>query len=364
MVSRGDPLTSYLHAALARRYSVVADIDVELHGLTRAGVAALTVRPTWPRWVGRYMKSNLGFVARSALARRRLDDIERPVDLVVQTHALFHARTPATFVYIDCTYAEAERGWPAWTPLRGRARARWLQAERELYRGAVHLFVFTTRGRDSLIRDYGVAPETITVTGSGVNFRDDPAALRHDVPPGRRNILFVGKEFERKGGAVLLEAFAQVRAEFPDVRLQMVGTGVPGPVPDGVDQLGVVDDRARMDELYAQAEVFCLPSLFDPAPMVVLEAMAHGLPCVLSRDASAHVRQLVDDGSGGWVAETGDAAGLAAGLRAYLADPGDALRVGDVARRAMAESYTWDRVVARMAPDLERVWAQWRDNRS
>ncbi len=364
LVSRGDPLTSYLHAALARRYPVVADIDVELRGARRAAVAAMTFRPTWPRWAGRYMKSNLGFRARSGLARRRLDELDEPFDVVVQTHALFDAGPAATVVYVDCTYLEAVRGWPAWTPLRGPAETQWLRSERRLYRRATHLFAFTARSRDSLVEDYGVDPARITIVGAGVNFRTDPSALPNASADGARTILFVGKEFERKGGPQLLDAFRRVRGEFPDVRLQIVGATPSGILPDGVDLLGEVDSRARMDELYAQADIFCLPSLFDPAPLVVLEAMGHGLPCVLSEGASAHVRTLVDDRSGGWAAPTGDATGIAEGLLTYLRDPVSAQRAGETARRAMSEAYTWDCVVDRMAPVLDALGTQRVTNRS
>lgn len=307
------------------------------------------------------MKSNLGFVLRSSLARRASRESEQDHDLILQTHALFSAVGRAhaipVAVYVDCTYREAMRGWSEWTPLRGPARRLWLRAERKLYRGAAHLFTFTQRSRDSLIQEYGVDPARVTVVGAGVNFHAAPEHLSATSGNKHSSILFVGKDFERKGGHVLLAAFARLRAEFPDVRLQVVGTELPDRVPEGVDVLGRIDDRAVMDELYANADVFCLPSLFDPAPLVVLEAMGHGMPCVLSRDAAAHVDDLVDRG-GGQICETGDPVALAEALATYLRDPDRAGRAGDIARAAMAAEYTWDRVVDRMAPALAAVARQ------
>ncbi|WP_375484337.1 glycosyltransferase family 4 protein [uncultured Jatrophihabitans sp.] len=355
-VSRGDPLTPYLHAALAARYSITADVDVELTGLSRAAVGALTVRPTRDAWDEKYMKSNVGARLRTRAARRGLAPVLDRTDVVVQTHALFQAVTDRTVLYIDCTYRQAERGWPAWTPLRGASRARWLRHETTLYRQAAHLFAFTDAARSSLVDDYGVPEGRVTTVGAGVNFYAEP----HSPTPsaaGPPTVLFVGKDFARKGGDVLLHAFARVRAVRPDVRLQIVGCEPDGPLPDGVEVLGRVTDRQRMVELYAGATVFCLPSRFDPAPLVVLEAMSTGLPCVLSRGAAAHVHGVLGDG-GGWLAEDGDSDRLAEGILTYVQSPDAARRAGAVAQRATAERFRWSDVVERMAPAIAAIAAR------
>jgi starch synthase len=351
-VSRGDPLTPFLNAALAERYPHVADVNVELAGVRRAVVAGLTFRPSWPAWVGSYMKSNLGFRVRSRLARRQLAASDAAFDVIVQTHALFRTDTDPTMIYVDCTYRQAMRGWPGWTPHHPRAQTQWLRIETETYRSALHLFTFTEQGRDSLITDYGIDAAKVSVVGAGVNFeRTEPAGRHVD----GQVILFVAKEFDRKGGAVLLEAFEIVRRQVPDARLQIVGVTPPGPVPEGVEVLGLVDGRAAMAEIYAGASVFCLPSLFDPGPMVVLEAMSQGLPCVVSRDASHHVHDLVVDGYAGRQVETGEVLGLATALIELLQDPAEAERVGANARRAMDAGYRWQHVVERMAPVIDAV---------
>ena len=365
-VSRGDPLTPYLTAALADRYPIAAQVDVELSGLRRAVVGALTLRRDRAAWSEHYMKSNVGFWLRSRAASRGLAASSGPVDIVVQTHALFDAvgavdaAAERTVVYIDCTYRQAERGWPAWAPLRGRNRARWMARETALYRAAAHLFTFTEAARTSIMDDYGVEPDRVTTVGAGVNFRAAPERLRPADHVGARpepTVLFVGKDFERKGGDVLLRAFAQVRRRVPQARLQIVGCLPTGRLGDGVEVLGRIDDRARMAELYSRATAFCLPSLFDPAPLVVLEAMSHGLPCVLSRAAAAHVGSVLSEG-GGWVADDGDAQELAEGLLTVLQQPDQAHRAGVIARRAMAERYRWSDVVARMVPAIDAAAAR------
>lgn len=376
LASRGDPLTPYLHAALAERYAIAGEVNVELGGWRRAGVGALTFRFGYDAWAERYMKSKLGFDLRSRLAARRLPD-PRGYDAVVQTHALFSTLSPRALVYVDCTYRQAMAGWPAWTPQHGRARRRWLDVETACFAQAEHLFAFTAESRRSLIADYGIDPARVTVVGAGVNFdaRQISAPLRPVEVGGAPTILFVGKDFTRKGGHVLLDAFGMVREQLPDVRLQIVGGSVPGPTPPGVDAVGHVTDRRRMTELYQRASVFCLPSLFDPSPLVVLEAMAHGLPCVVSRAASHHVRGSVVEFStiagtaatglaarpsmdtAGFAVPTADPITLAGALISVLLQPGLADELGSTALRVVSERYLWRHVVARMAPQIESLAA-------
>ena len=351
LVSRGDPLTPYLHRSLRRRYPIAAEVDVELTGSRRALVAAATFRPGRSTWAEAYMKSNLGFRFRSELARQHLRGVS--FDAAFQTHALFEADPSRSLMYIDCTYFQAASSWPAWTPHGGRSHRAWIEAETAAYRRALHLFAFTDVARDSLVNDYGVDPARVSTVGVGANF-DTMPSLRSK-PTGPPTIAFVGKDFTRKGGWQLLEAFAAIRDQIPEARLRIVGTQIPTAVPPGVEIVGLLKDRAMVEEVYRESHVFCLPSLFDPGPLVVLEAMALGVPCVLSGSASRHVKEIVDDGGGGLVVVAGDVEGLFQALLELLMSPDLAESIGTEARRRVAERFTWDAVVDRMAPVLESV---------
>lgn len=349
LASRGDALTPYLAAALERRYPGVRGLDPELTGPQRYAVAAATFRPRRTAWVETFYKSGLAYALRTANARRGLR--AAPEDPVLQVHALFEVPGATSMLYVDCTHRQSAEQWPAWNPLRGRALQRWYERETRAYAGAHHLFAFSQETARSLVDAYGVPPERVTVVGAGVNAHHlpEPAPAGSGCP----TVLFVGNDFARKGGPVLLEAFRQVRQEVPDARLLLVGTPPSIAPQPGVEVLGRVHDRERVHALYRSASVFCLPSVFDPFPLVLLEAMAHGLPVVAT--ATCGVPDMVDDGRQALLVPPQDPAALAAALVTVLQDRARAAELGAAARTRVAASFTWDQVVGRMAPVLDRV---------
>lgn len=355
LASRGDALTPYLFGALARRFWTVGFVDPELTPAQRYRVAALTVRPTRSRWVERFYKSSYASRLRSANASRAVSSLPRTPDVVLQVHALFALPGAASTLYIDCTHAQSAALWPAWNPLRGRALRAWYDRERQTYEAAAHLFAFSEPTRRSLIDDYGIDPERVTVTGAGVNFAelpDLPSAGR-DLPEGPPTILFVGNDFVRKGGPVLLEAFRRIRGILPDARLQLVGVAPTIAAQPGVEVLGRIGDRHRLAQLYAEASVFAVPSHFDPYPLVALEAMAFGVPVVTTRQMGTP--EMIVDGVTGRLVEPGSIDALATALLQVLLDPEGARQMAVGARRDVEQRFTWDAVVERMAPALERL---------
>jgi alpha-maltose-1-phosphate synthase len=150
----------------------------------------------------------------------------------------------------------------------------------------------------------------------------------------------------------LLDAFRSVRARNPNARLIVAGTD-DVPHQPGVEVLGTVRGREALAQLYATSTVFCLPSLFEPYGLVLLEAMAYGLPCVATR-ADAFP-EIVEDGRTGRLVPPGNPSALAEALVELLEDPAGTRVLGEAGRRRVEESLNWDAVVERMAPTLDRL---------
>lgn len=355
VASRGDALTPYLTAALARRFDVVGTIDPDLTRLQWALIAAATFRPSRSAWSERFFKSGLGRRMRSTNARRQLARLDPgSYDLVLQVHCLFDAPAERTVLYVDCTHRQSAEQWTPWNPLSGQALASWYASERAEYERATHVLTFSEETTRSLVEHYGIPRHKVTTTNAGANHLALPD-LSAVTGRGERLLLFVGNDFVRKGGPELLAAFARVRAAVPDAKLVLVGTKPDVAPQEGVTVLGRVRDRAVVDDLYSRASAFVLPSHFDPLPLVLLEAMAFGLPTVTT--PSCGIPEVVLDGVTGCLVPIGDVDELAARLTDLLLDPERARSLGAAGRARVEEHFSWDAVVERMAPALEGVRA-------
>ena len=167
-------------------------------------------------------------------------------------------------------------------------------------------------------------------------FRPDPSK-RHGADC---TFLFAGGITQRKGIKYLLEAWRAIKR--PGWRLQLLGplprqTGPLGPYLNDVELLGRVA-HAEMPERMAAADVFVFPSLFEGSAVVTYEALACGLPSVVTPNAGAVAR----DGVEGFVVGPGDVPALAERMERLGRDP--ALRAAfATAARARAEAFDWPR---------------------
>ncbi len=164
---------------------------------------------------------------------------------------------------------------------------------------------------------------------------------------GPTRILTVGRLDRMKGNAVLLRALARLVRAGTDAELVVVGDG---PERHALEQLArelEVESRTTwtgtvgQDEIrryYADADVFCLPSFAEGIPIVLMEAMATGLPVVANMITA--IPELVDDGVSGILVRPGREDLLAEALGRLAADPDLRLRLGRAARQTVVDEYS------------------------
>jgi glycosyltransferase involved in cell wall biosynthesis len=178
--------------------------------------------------------------------------------------------------------------------------------------------------------------------------------LRERAAP-RRRLLFVGRDFYRKGGDLVVSALAVLRREYdPQITLTVAGPQtwpLPGPPPDGVRFLGSLSPQ-KVAPLYDRHDLFVMPSRGEPFGLVFAEALARGLPCV-ARDAFA-MPEIVTPGVSGALIKGDDKNELAAAIAAVLAD--DAL-YGTCYERApeIAEYFSWERTALEVTDIITRA---------
>jgi UDP-glucose:(heptosyl)LPS alpha-1,3-glucosyltransferase len=180
--------------------------------------------------------------------------------------------------------------------------------------------------KDDIAQRFGVAAEKLHVIYNGIDLEafhprlraGSGADLRRKVGAGGTAtvMLFVGSGYERKGLPTLLRALAQMRRQ--DAQLWVVGRDKQEAVMRSLAQTLGVDRRVMflgpqqdVRPFYGAADVFALPTIYDPLPNAVLEALACGLPVLTTTTCGA--AELLNSQCG-VVVEAGNATAIAAGL--------------------------------------------------
>lgn len=224
--------------------------------------------------------------------------------------------------------------------------------------------------RGDLLRYYRVPAERITVVYNGVDlnhFRPPTGAQRasarnaFNFGSGDVVFLLVGSGFLRKGVASLVRAAGLLdgRATGGRVRVLVVGRGQPRPYLRLAQEIGLPQDAVRflgsvsdVVPVYHAADVFVLPSLYDPCANACLEAMAAGLPVVTS--AANGASELVEETAADAILpDPLDAVGLADRLTPLL--DADARRARGEAGRAVAGGLSHQRMVEETVVVCERA---------
>jgi glycosyltransferase involved in cell wall biosynthesis len=202
---------------------------------------------------------------------------------------------------------------------------------------------------------YGVDPAARAVPAGAA------AAARASLGagPGDLLVVAVGRLHAQKRFDRMIEAFAMVRARVPEARLAVVGTGsLRGELEGRARSLGLAERitwagfRADTAALFAAADLFALSSDDEGLPMVVIEAMAAGLPVVATEVGS--IRDLVADGETGIVVPR-EAAPLAEAVADLLLDAPRRKRLGEAGRARVRERFSLARCVEATEAFLARA---------
>jgi glycosyltransferase involved in cell wall biosynthesis len=159
-------------------------------------------------------------------------------------------------------------------------------------------------------------------------------------------LLFVGTWIDHKGIYYLAKAFEKVLRAIPEARLTIAGCIVPeeevrrcfAPTAQAALEVWPFVSRAEISSLYAEHEIFVLPSLMEGMPLVVLEAMASGMPVVTTE--SSGMTDLIEDSHDGLLVIPGDADSLTSAIAKLCLDDGLRQRLGNAAQEKM-KRYTW-----------------------
>ncbi len=344
----GDPrspltwsgIPASLGAALRDLGVTIVTLDLRLPGVLDRALLGAGALPTRNRYDAEY--ASVVAAVRRRRASRALARLHADGIIELGTEVSLVTSLPLV-TFEDMTLRQATLVHPVFSRMSAAVVASSERRRLAIYRQARRCCFSSEWAARSASADYGLGPQDVAVVGVGAN---------HLVQPGSRDwerprFLFVGLDWERKGGPRVLRAFARLRAERPDAALNIVGghppIDAPGVTVHGVLSLDRPDQRAELAELFATATCLVMPSSIEPAGIVYVEAGSIGVPSIVTAVGGA--RELIGEG-GGAVVDPGDDEALLAAMR-RLADAGEARRAGDAAR-ARAALYTWPLVAQRL----------------
>ncbi|MEU2713511.1 glycosyltransferase [Streptomyces sp. NPDC007205] len=262
-------------------------------------------------------------VSLAALAVARL----RRVDFVVQTHGMVEPRTGVVARVFDSVYV----------PLLRRAR---------------RCLILTERERRSLSTVLGTGHPPLVTLANGM--RVSPHA-RHEQPRDTHEVIFLARLHPRKRPEAFVEMAALVHKEIPEARFTLYGAdeGSLGQVHQLIADRGLTDvvryggplEHSAALEAYRGAAVYVLPSVHEPFPMTVLEALAEGTPvvctssCGIAEELAHRQAAMVTDGTPEALAEA---------VSTLLTDEALRHRLTHAGHRAIEETFSIHAVTDRL----------------
>lgn len=238
------------------------------------------------------------------------------------------------------------------------------RAEEQLahYRKSEAIFTMSRWLGEYLVTECGIPAEKVYAVGGGINV--DAAHIRPEKKE-RRRILFVGRNFVRKGGVIVTEAFRVLKETYlPEAELYLAGASpeeiyvalqAAGESTKAADMQGIhmVGDlnAEELATYYNLCDVFCMPSYFEAYGLVFAEALTFGLPCI-GRDKFA-MREFIEDGLTGKLFSGEDPGRLAEDLWEVLSEPHYFQEVA-ARREWYLTEYSWDWVARRICEVINK----------
>lgn len=225
------------------------------------------------------------------------------------------------------------------------------------------LITLTTQERDHLSDHYAVPKDDVTLLPNGYSEHEfdltncltkrQKMRGRLGFSPTDRVVIFVANEVERKGLKPLCRAVSRLNNR--SVKLLVVGNIQPGSVAGELRQTGLSDRvvfvgaTAHVEDYYAAADLFALPTQYEAWGLVIVEALACGLPVLTSRLAGAAVA-VREDFSGCLLNDPGDVDEISGKLALLL----EGRHAGREDISQSVEGYRWSKIL----PEYERILAR------
>ena len=303
-----------LKRALTKRAEIRPTyIDLPYDGLTGAWTRLPGVRGNWS------LRASLG----AYLGMRRSARYLSGALYHTQVTSLFSAglmRQVPSVISLDATplQYDALGAFYGHVPsTNARLEALKKRLNQRAFGAAKQLVTWSEWAKVSLVADYGVAPEKISVIPPGID-TDLWRTERRVRTAGPLKLLFVGGDFPRKGGDTLLEAFGRLPPNLAHLTIVTKTQDIGNTSPSITVRHDIQPNSEALLQLYSNADLFVFPTRGDCLPLAVMEALTSGLPVVTTTVGA--LPEAVTHGETGWIVPPNDPAALADALQMLAGD--------------------------------------------
>jgi len=230
-------------------------------------------------------------------------------------------------------------------------------------KSADRVICYTEMEKDKLANMLKIDSEKISVIPNGVDtdlFRPDPNNNKQSNQSNAITILWVGRFVRGKGVEYLIQAAKILVKEVPDLKILLVGDGPSkGKIKGLIEKFNLKKNviikenvpNENMPEVYQKSDIFVLPSLNEGVPKTLLEAMACGIPVIISE--FPHLEELIKNA--GLTFPKGDVHALADKIMRLIRDRELAKELGNNGRNKIVEGHSWGNTVLKTTELYEEV---------
>lgn len=193
-----------------------------------------------------------------------------------------------------------------------------------------------------------ISNDKVHYVGAGVNVDINKI---EDSQKYNNKILFIGRDFQRKGGDLVVEAFKVLKKEIPTLELYILGPKI-NPLNEEINDIHFIGDVPKEEVSYYlnKCDVFCMPSRFEAFGLVFIEALVYGLPCIGRNDFA--MPEFIEHGINGFLIEDDDINKLAFYIKEILTNKKYKTNV-QKNRDFYINNYSWDKVANRIFNIIE-----------
>ncbi len=309
MAMSGVPF--YMRQALQQHYGNVEAVDSMTAGVTRVG----TILRYSARLLGRRRDPVANPIVSKMIARnikRATSGKKYDFAFVGYGHMIAaYLDLPCPIVYAtDSTASLLSCYYPGYAKLPPQVKQESELLERRAISNASTLIYSSKWAADSAVNDYGCPPNKLHVVPFGANIDAAPdedtvqQAIRQRRQKNVCRLLFVGKDWERKGGDIALETVRALKKMNIPAEITILGCEPPDTIADtqvtvnpGLNK-NIPEEAARFSQLFLEADFFLLPTRADCFGIVFAEASAFGVPSITTDTGG--VRGVINEGVNGF----------------------------------------------------------------